>query len=325
MSHPMTAVFPPELVGLLERVEARLQEQAASRDPDLEAWTAEPLAAGGKRIRPLLLLTAFQACHGTRQPTAPALEQAVEAAVAIELVHTASLVHDDIMDEAKERRGRPSTYHAHGRDAALLVGDYLFTQAFALAARLPKGAMDLTADACRRLCEGQLREQRLHGDPAVTRADYAAVIRDKTACLLSAATAIGATMADAPPETVQALFDYGEAVGQAFQVLDDVLDVAGDPQWTGKPAGTDYLAGTRSSPYLHHEERGGTLPPAEARRREDFPAVRKQLFESGAVAASQLEAGAYTQRALLRLEGLPPGPARDALAGLAELLMERAQ
>lgn len=324
--HPMTAVFPPELVALLDRVEARLQEQARSREPDLQAWTTEPLGAGGKRIRPLLLLTAFQACHGTRTPDPERLDHAVDAAVAVELVHTASLVHDDIMDEAQDRRGRPSTYHAHGRDAALLVGDYLFTQAFALAARLPKVAMDLTADACRRLCEGQLREQRIQRQERVTRAEYASVIRDKTACLLSASTAIGATMAGAPPEVVQALYDYGEAVGQAFQVLDDVLDVAGDPAWTGKPAGTDFVAGTRSSPYLHHEERGGTLPEDPgARSRERFPAVRQALFESGAVAASQLEAGAYTQQALLSLERLPPGPARTALADLAELLMERAQ
>lgn len=324
-THPMTAVFPPDLVTLLDRVEARLAEQAHSREPDLEAWTREPLGAGGKRIRPLLLLTAFQACHGTATPDPERLDHAVDAAVAVELVHTASLVHDDIMDEAKERRGRPSTYHAHGRDAALLVGDYLFTQAFALAARLPKDAMDLTADACRRLCEGQLREQRIQRQEHVTRADYASVIRDKTACLLSASTAIGATMAGAEPDVVRALYDYGEAVGQAFQVLDDVLDVAGDPAWTGKPAGTDFVAGTRSSPYLHHQQRGGSLPAPEGRSREAFPAARQALFESGAVAASQLEAGAYTQQALLSLERLPEGPARQALADLAELLMERAQ
>ncbi len=324
-AHPITAVFPPDLVALLDEVESRLQAQGQSRDPDLQAWTLEPLGAGGKRIRPLLLLTAFQACHGTNKPDPEHLEQALDAAVSIELVHTASLVHDDIMDEAKERRGRPSTYHAHGRDAALLVGDYLFTQAFALAARLPKSAMDLTADACRRLCEGQLREQRLHGRSDVTREEYASVIRDKTACLLSASTAIGASLALADEKGVAALFEYGEAVGQAFQVLDDVLDVTGDPQWTGKPAGTDYVAGTRSSPYLHFEERGGHLPDAPARDAKEFPEVRKSLLESGAVAASQLEAGAYTQQALMRLEALPEGPARKALAALAELLMERAQ
>ncbi len=324
-AHPITAVFPPDLVDLLDDVEYRLQKQGKSRDPDLESWSLEPLGAGGKRIRPLLLLTAFQACYGTATPDPAKLDEAVDAAVAIELVHTASLVHDDIMDEAKERRGKPSTYHAHGRDAALLVGDYLFTQAFALAARLPKAAMDLTADACRRLCEGQLREQRLHGRSDVTREEYASVIRDKTACLLSASTAIGASLAGASPDRVQALFEYGEAVGQAFQVLDDVLDVTGDPQWTGKPAGTDYAAGTRSSPYLHYEERGGHLPPAPERNAKEFPNVRKDLLESGAVAASQLEAGAYTQQALMRLEQLPEGPAQQALAALAELLMERAQ
>lgn len=321
MSHPVTAVFPKNVLDRLPQVEARLQEQARSREPRLESWTAEPLAAGGKRIRPLLLLTAFDACRPDADEAA--WDGAMDAAVALELIHTASLVHDDIMDEAAERRGRPSTYAAHGRDGAILVGDYLFTQAFAIGARLPKAAMDITADACRRLCEGQLRERRVQEEGSTKREDYAAVIRDKTAVLLTAACGIGAIMAQADDEQVDALSQYGTAIGHAFQVLDDVLDVAGDPRWTGKPAGTDYVAGTHSSPYLHYMERGGELPAK--RDAEDFPAVRDRLFETGAIAASQMEASTYTQDALLRLEALPPGPSRDALAGLAELLMERFQ
>lgn len=323
MTHPVTAVFPPELLAHLDEVERRLQEQAASREPRLQQWTQEPLDAGGKRIRPLLLLTAFQACHGPSKASPQKLDNAINAAVAIELVHTASLVHDDIMDEAAQRRGKPSTYAAHGRDAALLVGDYLFTQAFALAASLPKGAMDLTADACRRLCEGQLREQRIQEEGSTRREDYAAVIRDKTAVLLHASCGIGAIMAGADEDVVDNLAGYGNAIGHAFQVLDDVLDVMGDPQWTGKPAGTDYLAGTHASPYIHHMERGGRLPTD--RKAEDFPDIRAAMLESGAVAASQMEAGTYTQDALLRLELLPDSPAKASLAKLAELLMERSQ
>lgn len=320
MSHPIATVFPSQIHDRMHDVEQRLQKAGESREPSLQAWTQEPLAAGGKRIRPLLLLTSFAACHGTREPEH--WNQAVDAAVALELVHTASLVHDDIMDESAERRGQPSTYAAHGRDGAILVGDFLFTQAFALAATLPKDAMDLTADACRRLCEGQLRERRVHEERSTSRDDYNAVIRDKTAVLLSAACGIGAIMAGAEPATVERMSGYGTAIGHAFQVLDDVLDVTGDPQWTGKPAGSDFAAGTLSSPYLHLLERGGNLPTPDT---VAFPEVRERLFESGAVAASQLEASTYTQDALLRVEGLPAGPARDALARLAELLMERAQ
>jgi geranylgeranyl pyrophosphate synthase len=314
-------------------LERRLLAQAHSRDRRLEQWTREPLAAGGKRVRPLLLLTSFEAAGGLLRGEA-ARKDAVDAAVAIELVHTASLVHDDIMDEAAERRGLPSTYAAHGRDGALLVGDYLFTQAFALAATLPKEAMQMTADACRRLCEGQMAEAELREQAAALppqpdakqlaslRAAYTAVIRDKTAAALAASCGLGATMAGASAAVVAAMFRYGDALGHAFQVLDDVLDVAGDPQWTGKPAGSDYLAGTWSSPYLNFAERGGRLP--SQRRRDDFPAVRDSLFSSGALAASQLEASAYTQAALLELQALPPNPARQALERLAELLMERA-
>lgn len=321
MSHPVTAVFPADTIARLAEVEKVLVEQAASRDERLGAWTAESIGAGGKRVRPLLLLTAFEACGGASLGP-QALREAVLSAAALELVHTASLVHDDIMDDAKERRGKPSIVAAHGRDGAILVGDYLFTQAFALAASLPKDAMTMTADACRRLCEGQLREQELLASGKPDRDAYVAVIRDKTAALLAAGCAIGAVMARAPPEVVQAMHRYGDAIGHAFQVLDDLLDVAGDPQWTGKPAGTDYLAGTMSSPYLNFLERGGKLPVR--RDSEGFPAVRSQLFASGAVAASQLEASGYTQAALLELQRLMPSEARTSLEKLAELLMERA-
>ena len=321
MSHPVLAVFPTSVHADMERLEQRLHDQAHSRDRRLEQWSTEPLNEGGKRVRPLLLLTAFEACGGTTR-SAEARSQAVDAAVALELVHTASLVHDDIMDEAAERRGKPSTYAAHGRDGALLVGDYLFTQAFALAATLPKQAMQMTADACRRLCEGQMAEQELLASGKPDRAAYTVVIRDKTAAAIAASCGLGATMAGGDEAVVQAMYRYGDAIGHAFQVLDDVLDVAGDPAWTGKPSGTDYLAGIWSSPYLNFLERGGTLP--STRTREDFPAIRAILFSSGAVAASQLEASTYTQAALLDLQVLPPSPAREALEDLAELLMERA-
>ncbi len=332
--HPVLGVFPPTVLSAMASLERRMEEQAASRDPRLAAWTREPIAAGGKRVRPLLLLTAFEACGGAAKG-GQARSDAIDAAVALELVHTASLVHDDIMDEARERRGKPSTYAAHGRDGALLVGDYLFTQAFALAATLPKQAMAMTADACRRLCEGQLAEddlrKRVASSPprdaagaSEVRAGYLAVIRDKTAALLAAGCGIGATMAGADEATVQSMYRYGDAIGHAFQVLDDVLDVAGDPAWTGKPAGGDYLAGTWSSPYLNFHDRGGKLPAAGERKAADFPKVRAELFASGAVAASQLEASGYTQAALLEAERLPAGPGKDALLRLAELLMERA-
>jgi octaprenyl-diphosphate synthase len=322
MSHPVTTVFPPEVLRHLDAVEERLRRMSHSREARLDAWCREPIESGGKRVRPLLLLTAFHACGGDKSG-ANSLDRALDAAVALELIHTASLVHDDIMDEATERRGNPSTYAAHGRDAALLVGDYFFTQAFSLSTRMPARALELTSDACRRLCEGQVREQQLLAAKVPDREKYLAVIRDKTASLLSAGCAIGGAIAGADEATIDALYRYGDAIGHAFQILDDVLDVAGDPAWTGKPAGTDFVAGTLSSPYLNYLDRGGELPPSRAAA--EFPRVRAQLFETGAVAASQLEASGYTQAALLALEKLPPTQARDALARLAELLMERAQ
>lgn len=321
MSHPITDVFPTAILDELVEVESRLQGQAKSRLETLTDWTAEPLGAGGKRVRPLLLLTAFHACGGGRLGP-EGRDQAIDAAVAIELVHTASLVHDDLMDQSSERRGRPSTYAAHGVDGAILVGDYLFTQAFALAATLPKDALEMTADACRRLCEGQLREQEFQRSGSRDKATYLATIADKTSALLAAACGIGATLARAEPRTVQGMTRYGRAIGNAFQILDDVLDVAGDPKWTGKPVGTDYMAGTLSSPFLNHLDRGGELP--SERDIKDFPRIRKELFDNGSVAVSQMEAATHTQAALMELARLPDSASRRSLEHLAELLMERA-
>lgn len=320
MSHPVREAFPEEIRAAASRVESRLAAMAQAREAHLQEWTREILGVPGKRVRPLLLLTAYYGAGGAARGE-DGLREATDAAVALELVHTASLVHDDIMDEARERRGRPSTYAAHGRDAAILVGDYLFTQAFALAATLPKVAMAMTADACRRLCEGQLRETELRAAGTMDHAAYTSVIRDKTAALLAAGCGIGGALAGAPEPRSQALWEYGNAIGHAFQILDDVLDVTGDPEWTGKPAGSDFLAGTMTSPYYHFVARGGHLP---ARTRDAFAGVRQALFESGAIAQSQLEASAYTQRALLELSRLPASPHRAALERLAELLMERA-
>lgn len=321
MSHPITDVFPSAILDELVEVESRLQAQAASRLETLTDWTAEPLGAGGKRVRPLLLLTAFHACGGGRLGD-EGRDLAINAAVAIELVHAASLVHDDLMDQSTERRGRPSTYAAHGVDGAILVGDYLFTQAFSLAATLPKDALEMTADACRRLCEGQLREQEFQRSGSRDKATYLAIIADKTSALLAAACSIGATLARAEPRTVQGMLRYGRAIGNAFQILDDVLDVAGDPKWTGKPVGTDYLAGTLSSPFLNHLDRGGELPLK--RDAKDFPRIRKELFDNGSVAVSQMEASTHTQAALMELTRLADSPSRRSLERLAELLMERA-
>ena len=313
----LNEIFPHHLTNRLHDVESRLREATRSRQEDLDAWTGETLSAGGKRIRPLLLMASYAACNGPEK----GWPEVITACAAIEMVHTASLVHDDIMDEAATRRGLPSTYAAHGRDAAILVGDYLFTQAFALGAELPKDAMDLTADACRRLCEGQIRETALHRTGVPDAAAYLQVIRDKTSALLSAACGIGATLAGAT-QHIETMMRYGDRLGQAFQILDDVLDVTGDPAWTGKPSGSDFIAGTWGSPYIHHAERGGTLPSREAK---NFPAARDALLQSGAVAHSQLDASSYTQEALLMLQQLPENDARQSLERLAEQLMERIQ
>ncbi|WP_337060362.1 polyprenyl synthetase family protein [Kineococcus sp. G2] len=311
----------------LEVVEERLREAVGNVDPLADAASRHLVQAGGKRVRPMLTLL------GSRfgDPSRP---EVVDAAVVVELTHLASLYHDDVMDSAPTRRGAPAAQHVWGNNVAILTGDLLFARASNVVAGLGPEAVRVQAQTFERLCLGQLHETVGPRPDQDAVAHYLDVLSDKTASLIATAGRFGAQFAGAAPEVVRAMVAYGEDVGVAFQLADDVLDLTSDVGDSGKRPGTDLREGVP------------TLPVLLARRAAaggDADAVRLvALLDSGrlgdddvlaeAVAAlrahpvtraARATAREWAERATTHLVDLPDGAARRALETYAGTVADR--
>jgi geranylgeranyl pyrophosphate synthase len=302
-----------DVEATMARVEATIAAAIDCQEPLLREMVASLVTAGGKRLRPRLALLAFDACGGGD------LGPVIEAAAAFELIHTASLVHDDIIDASPLRRGRPTTHVRYGVPHAIVAGDFLFTQGFALSGRLPKEVIAVTAEACVRLAEGEVMEQRLLAEE-VDEEQYLRIIAKKTAEPIRACAMTGAILAGADRDTVAAFGQYGLELGIAFQIADDVLDIAGDPKETGKAVGQDAKTGVLTLPVGLGEDARTFRAMA---RTTDPEELRRMLQEAGAIEKARAVALAYATRARGRHPRLPSGPSKDALAALCDGVVRR--
>jgi geranylgeranyl pyrophosphate synthase len=304
------------LATLMERLELRMTELAGSHGSLLARHAGDTIAAGGKRLRPLLVCLAA----GVPPPDSDGL---LRAAVAVELVHGATLVHDDVLDGSALRRGRPTVVAAGGRGSATATGDLLFSRAFAeLAAGGSVDAVRILARASSELAEGELmqRADAWRLDVSVER--YLERCRMKTAVLFRAACELGGLEA---PSGSTPLGQFGERIGLAFQILDDVLDVSGPPERTGKPRGTDLLDGTVTLPLILARERDPGRAPRELRRLsapEDATMVCEWIASTGALALAKDRAIGLAEGAKALLQHLPARQ-RAALGLVAEGVVER--
>ena len=252
---PVLEAGGPELSRLLSRAEAQLGALAESHGETLAAHAGGTLAAGGKRIRPVLVFL----CGGNGE------DGLVASAVAVELMHMATLVHDDVLDRAPLRRGRPTVYSEGGRAAATTTGDLLFSRAFAeLSATRSAPAVRALSAAASSLARGELMQRADAWKEDVTAERYLERCKLKTGSLFEAACRLGAMFGDAP-ESGDALARFGSRVGLAFQLLDDVLDVSGPASRTGKPRGTDLLDGTVTLPLILARQRDPELRDLDLR------------------------------------------------------------
>ncbi len=269
---PVTAVLDASsrwLPTRLGQVEQMLREQGTGYGEELAADAAMTLEAGGKRLRPLLVLL----CAGEEGG-----EEAIRAATAIELIHMATLVHDDVLDAAPLRRGKPTVAATSGRDRATATGDLLFSRAFALlAAAGDLRAIELLSGASVALARGELAQRRDAYDISVSESRYLQRCRLKTATLFESACLLG--------RDEEALGEFGAAIGLAFQLLDDVLDVSGPPERTGKARGTDLLDGTVTLPLILAVERDPGIGSVDLRSLDADAAVRicDRIESSGAL------------------------------------------
>lgn len=269
---PVTAVLDASsrwLPTRLGQVEQMLREQGAGYGEALAADAAMTLEAGGKRLRPLLVLL----CAGEEGG-----EEAIRAATAIELIHMATLVHDDVLDAAPLRRGKPTVAATSGRERATATGDLLFSRAFALLADAGDlRSVELLSSASVALARGELAQRRDAYDISVSESRYLQRCRLKTATLFESACLLG--------HDDEALGDFGAAIGLAFQLLDDVLDVSGPPERTGKARGTDLLDGTVTLPLILAAERDPGIGSVDLRSLDADAAVRlcDRIESSGAL------------------------------------------
>ncbi|HET9076951.1 MAG TPA: polyprenyl synthetase family protein [Acidimicrobiales bacterium] len=236
----------PGIEAALERVEESLSASTAGQDPFLAEVAVHLVRAGGKRLRPALVLASAAACGAA--PEVP--DEVISGAVAVELVHLGSLYHDDVMDEAASRRGVDSANARWGNLVAILAGDFLLARASEIAASLGTEVAALLARTIGQLCEGEVGQLRYAFDAGRTEKSYFASIAGKTASLMSTSARIGGLTSGAPRAQVEALTDYGYALGMTFQIWDDIRDLVSTDDDLGKPAGHDMVEGTYTLPVL---------------------------------------------------------------------------
>ncbi|WP_298454522.1 polyprenyl synthetase family protein [uncultured Cellulomonas sp.] len=331
-----TTAFPlpdPALADLLTArlavVEERLRDAVAHADLLADATARHLVNAGGKRLRPLLTLLTAQLGDGHRP-------EVLDAAVVVELTHLATLYHDDVMDSAPLRRGAPAAHEVWGNSVAILTGDLLFARASSVVAGLGPEAVRLQAATFERLCLGQLHETVGPQTDEDAVAHYLQVLSDKTGSLIATSARFGAMFAGCPPEVLRTVTGYGEKVGVAFQLADDVIDLSADGSRTGKAPGTDLRERVPTMPVLLLRARVAAAD-ATPSDRALLTLLDSDLSDdaalSEAVAALRVHpvveetralAVAWARDAVAELGPLPASHARDALVAFADALVDRA-
>ncbi len=310
----------------LDAVSALIRERMASEHaPRIPEVTAHLVEAGGKRLRPMLTLAAAQLC-GYDGP------YHIHLATTVEFIHTATLLHDDVVDESKQRRGRPTANLLWDNQSSVLVGDYLFARSFQLMTEpgsMP--VMKILSNAAATIAEGEVLQLTAAQNLATTEAVYFQVVRGKTAALFSAATEVGGVIADAPDDYVRALFDYGDALGVAFQIVDDLLDYQGIAGETGKNIGDDFRERKLTLPVIKavaladDEERAFWVRTIERGKQEDgdLEHALMLLNKHGTLAATQADALEWADKAKAALAPLPAHEIKDMLSDLADYVVAR--
>jgi octaprenyl-diphosphate synthase len=316
----------PALPESLLALEAELLHATEDAEEKLRAAARHLVSAGGKRIRPMVTLLACGACRGD-------MKAAVPYAVAAELTHSATLLHDDVIDDGPLRRGQPASRVIWGNAVSVLSGDWLLTRALEIVSAEParSAALPTLLATMRRLVEGEVLQLSLRGSFSATEKDYLDVVDGKTASLFGWAAAAGAWAAGETGRIPQALVTFGEGIGVAFQLVDDALDYAADPALLGKRLGTDLLEGKATLPLIRAcaaEPRLRERLQALVEGREDGERVAADVVEVvrrvGGVEDARALARERTRVALEALEQVPDGVHRRALREAAGTLTERA-
>ncbi len=318
----LASVLASEMAAVNTLITRRMASEHAPRIPEV---TTHLVGAGGKRLRPMLTLAAAQLCGYQG-------DHHIKLAATVEFIHTATLLHDDVVDESGQRRGRPTANLLWDNKSSVLVGDYLFSRSFQLMVETGSlRVLDILANASATIAEGEVLQLSAANDLATDEGVYLQIVRGKTAALFSAATQVGGVIADAPEDQVSALFDYGDALGIAFQIADDLLDYQGDASATGKNVGDDFRERKMTLPVIKAvaqatpEERAFWERTIAKGRQEDgdLDHALSLMHKYGTLEATRQDALYWADKAKSSLGALPDHPIRAMLRDLADYVVAR--
>lgn len=318
----LAATLADDLAAVNALIQQRMASEHAPRIPQVTAHLVE---AGGKRLRPMLTL-AVARMYGYGGP------YHVHLAATVEFIHTATLLHDDVVDESAHRRGRPTANLLWDNKSSVLVGDYLFSRSFQLMVETGNlRVLDILANASATIAEGEVLQLTAAQDLRTDESVYLQVVRGKTAALFSAATEVGGVIAGAPEDQVKALFDYGDALGIAFQIADDLLDYGGDAAATGKNVGDDFRERKLTLPVIKAvaladaKERAFWVRVIEKgdQHEGDLQHALSLLHKHGTMGATRADALTWAEKAKSSISRLPGHELRDILHDLADYVVAR--
>jgi len=318
------ALFAP-VSELLGQVEQRMYQLLYSSDSLVEEVSTHHLRSGGKRVRPALVLLTGSLGGAVDQVR----EKLLNAAAAVELIHMATLVHDDIVDESGLRRGVPTVNARWDDQIGVLSGDYLFARAFTTLARTGDNRLvQIMADVVTEMSIGEIKQLSQAYGPQ-TEEDYLDRVFRKTACFISQSCLLGGVVSNLDEEAQEALSDYGYSIGVSYQLIDDILDFVGTEEQFGKPVGSDVQAGLYTLPLLYALDSSSRKEELQAliSRRDitaaDMNLIMELVRDSGGIEYSYTRAAEYGRRAKEALQGFEPSPARRALLGLVDFIQLR--
>ncbi len=305
-------------------VEDRIRFQAREFDPGIVGYVEYACDSQGKRIRPALAMLTARATAGTVTPGH------LDLAVVVELIHLATLVHDDILDGASKRRNEPTAYAKWGAELSVLLGDCLFSHALKLCANFPTTQISRTiADAANEVCTGEILQTQRRFDLKLSIPEYIRIIEMKTAALFRVSTELSAVLSNAPADQIAACKTYGDCLGIAYQIYDDCLDLVGDESATGKTVGTDLAKGKLTLPLLHVLQQTTQAEEHEALSEiilhgspDDRIKLLAFVLDRGGLKASVRKIQSYLDQAVSSLDILPKSPAREALQSIPQSLRD---
>ncbi len=314
----------------LARVGSLIERELSDCSEPVRGLAAYVGSSRGKMVRPGLVLLSGLACGGVT-------EEHIRAAAIVEMIHNATLLHDDVVDEGKSRRGSPTLNSLQGNESAVLLGDFVLSRVFQMCVGLGRRAAEVIASSAARTCEGELRQIAQRGNSRLSESEYIEIIAEKTAALFGGACVLGAMLAGAAKSQVQMLADYGRKTGIAFQITDDLLDLTGDQDKTGKSVGNDIDKNKLTLPLIHflqvadEEDKGGARellscdgsgqikkPKAQGR-----PALVEKLKRYGSLAYAQSRAEGLAEEATGAIAKLKDSDAKRALIETARFVVRR--